>query len=535
MKRFRVAAWTFLGCGLLLIGVEAALRALGLGRETRFRFQASFPAKAADSLLVAHERRFFSLAAHHRIAPGHTGRYVNGDWPFRGRPPLPAPPGMPRVLVVGDSCVFGIGVDTSQTLSHQIALELARCGIGLDRIQVLNLGVPGYSVVQIHELLGEALEELQPLAVVFYVGAWNDQAPAVGPSDVELRSERQGLRGLVRRTALGATLGRWLTDGEPPSSMGIVSRVAEGDFAARLASMLDHCLARRAKPLVIAPAHPAQTAQEHPRTRRDAATCIAIAKQASVAFLDAAPILEETHLSEASLFLDFVHLAPTALQALGASVADVLQSLLSNLPPHGRAQGEIARVEILPPESSTFGDTAVHIRVSGIDLLHTPFVITVGGATLLDVRVTGPQEMAGILGANAAGQHEIVFQSADRCLVFPAAFSYRAPTLAIGSNPLHLILQARPGDRALLVAARSRAEYPIWTPQGESWLERSTLIEQSFWIDCDDAGLAGQDLSALPGGLQETVFVQALVYPCGASEDPALARWSNLAMLEPPR
>ncbi len=534
MSRLRVAGWTFLACGLLLIGFEVALRALGVGREARFRFQSSFPAKAADSLLVAHEQRFFTLASRHRIAPGHAGRYANGDWPFRGRPPLPAPSGMPRVLVVGDSCVFGIGVDASQTLSHQIALELARRGIGLAQIQVLNLGIPGYSVVQIHDLLGEALGELQPLAVVFYVGAWNDQAPAVALSDVELRSKRQGLRGLVRRTALGAALAR-MVPVDAPVAASHRARVSEHDFAARLASMLDLCQAHGAEPLVIAPAHPVQTAKENPRTRRDAATCLRVAKDASAAFLDAAPILAETALPEAALFLDFVHLAPVSLQALGASAAEALQSQLPALRAVDRAREEGVELEILPSESSTLGDTAARIRASGIDFQSTPFVILVGGAPLVDVRVTGPQEMAGILGANAAGQHEIVFQSADRCLVFPAAVSYRAPTLAIGSNPLRLTLQARPRDRALLVAARRRAESPIWTPQGESLLDRSTLLEQSFRIDCDDAGLAGQDLSALPGGLQENVFVQALVFPCGAAEDLALARWSNLATLEPPR
>ena len=71
-------------------------------------------------------------------------------------------------------------------------------------MQVLNSGVPGYSTVQMRDMLGEMLERFDFAAVVLYPAAWNYGAPAMGRNDLELREElaRGGFRRLVQRSAV---------------------------------------------------------------------------------------------------------------------------------------------------------------------------------------------------------------------------------------------------------------------------------------------------------------------------------------------
>ncbi len=69
-------------------------------------------------------------------------------------------PGRLRVALVGDSFIFGKGVEENQTLKARIDQELGRRGLG-DKVEVLNLGIPGANMAThvrmytlAHELLG---------------------------------------------------------------------------------------------------------------------------------------------------------------------------------------------------------------------------------------------------------------------------------------------------------------------------------------------------------------------------------------------
>jgi hypothetical protein len=110
--------------------------------------------------------------------PGYRGRveapefnheiFIN-QWGLRGREPrLEKDP----ILLVGDSFVFGIGVPEEQTIGARLGGALG------DRVEVLNLGVPGYSTRQYRLRLESILERLdrlkkkpQAIIVCFYLGA----------------------------------------------------------------------------------------------------------------------------------------------------------------------------------------------------------------------------------------------------------------------------------------------------------------------------------------------------------------------------
>lgn len=74
--------------------------------------------------------------------------------------------GRPRVLLLGDSRVYGMFLQDSQTLDRGLEAALRRtCGPG---VTVLNGGVPGYSTEQALEVLADVGPRLRPEVVVLF-------------------------------------------------------------------------------------------------------------------------------------------------------------------------------------------------------------------------------------------------------------------------------------------------------------------------------------------------------------------------------
>jgi len=72
--------------------------------------------------------------------------------------------GRTRVAVLGDSTVFGWGVDDGGSIADGM-----RQALGADRVEVINAGQPGYSTTQAAWLFGEAVAAYQPDLSVFFV------------------------------------------------------------------------------------------------------------------------------------------------------------------------------------------------------------------------------------------------------------------------------------------------------------------------------------------------------------------------------
>ncbi len=94
---------------------------------------------------------------------------------FRDRPWTPAPPpGVARVVVVGDSYVFGSGVpDAGGTLARSLesALGALRGGGGWE---VLNAGYPGWGLLTYFDVARRLVRELRPSVVVIATIGWSD-------------------------------------------------------------------------------------------------------------------------------------------------------------------------------------------------------------------------------------------------------------------------------------------------------------------------------------------------------------------------
>jgi lysophospholipase L1-like esterase len=92
-----------------------------------------------------------------RLEPGASG---HDQWGFRNR----EVPHRADVVTIGDSQTYGVGLPLFSSWPAQLSQ--------LTRLQVYNAALPGYSVVQYHELLRRYALQLKPSAVVvgFYFG-----------------------------------------------------------------------------------------------------------------------------------------------------------------------------------------------------------------------------------------------------------------------------------------------------------------------------------------------------------------------------
>ena len=103
-----------------------------------------------------------------------------------------------RVLAVGNSCTFGIGIGDSETWPAALEDEMNRTTGGM--VEVINAGVPGYTAFQGKRFLESRGLDFDPDLVIVSFG-FND-------SDVwSSRSDRETARALQRKE-WGALLGK---------------------------------------------------------------------------------------------------------------------------------------------------------------------------------------------------------------------------------------------------------------------------------------------------------------------------------------
>lgn len=123
----------------------------------------------------------------YRLRPGFEGTVtnraefdthvvVNRDG-LRGRPTGPKPPGMLRILALGDSFTFGVGAQEDETWPSRLEAILRQRGV---RAEVLNAGAPGFGVpdeAAWYAAWGVPLQPDVALVAVFMANDLQDAAP----------------------------------------------------------------------------------------------------------------------------------------------------------------------------------------------------------------------------------------------------------------------------------------------------------------------------------------------------------------------
>ncbi|MCB9881119.1 MAG: hypothetical protein H6834_04955 [Planctomycetes bacterium] len=528
-------------CGLIL-ALEGTLRIVGFapeGEEAR-RLRIARTLIEDTRSFEPHARRLYTLSSNYRHSSEHAGRYARGPWAFRGRPLEPSSTDRVRIAVVGDSCVYGTGVDVADTLPYRIERELLERGFDESRVEVVNFGVPGYSTVQIHELLVEVLDTWSPRVVVLYAGAWNDQTPALGMTDRMLRNGRprsvlqdvldhtaihRAMTRLVRpKSSISATVAlERFRNGEPPLGY----RVSTQELGDEMRAMMRVCRAHGVALQVVVPAHPKDTLIYHPRTGSDAESIRAIAREEGVDTLDAPRLFHALEDAGESSFTDFVHLSPDGTSLLARHAADWIARHLGT--PLATHWAESLQIESFEPRSlSAFGDEDVSFTLLGRASSDPAPTVLVGGAPLLDVRVDPGGRVHGRTMANRGGLRDVVVLTERGVTVARRVIDVRPAELsARAAEGLHVQLHARPGDRAVVYVARRRRDRPSWSHHGASFLDMEKAVRLTGSLRADDVGREYDEVEVTG----EELFVQALVVPHGEPEGSPLARWSALVTL----
>ncbi|MDJ0849938.1 MAG: SGNH/GDSL hydrolase family protein [Myxococcota bacterium] len=191
---------------LCLLGGELLLRAWGFGRTVQYEYD--------ESLLWRFVPDQDAYAPSYRVgyrinSRGHRGPEVA----------VPKPPGVFRVLGIGDSVLFGQGVPDEQTLVRRLEAAL-RARWRTSEVEVINAGVPGHAVQQYEVFLRSEGLGLEPDLVL--VGfCKNDVVSAEQVAEMRVYAERFRPRGarVVRDRIRRASA--WLHVG-----VGLYDRVA---------------------------------------------------------------------------------------------------------------------------------------------------------------------------------------------------------------------------------------------------------------------------------------------------------------------
>lgn len=153
----------------VFVALELALRLAGLDAHFQNRFFILNRAIDYPDVFARDSELFWRLRPNQTITSrffeGHT--YRINSLGFRGDP-IAETPTRPRILLLGNSCMFGWGVADSQTIAGRIEQQLD------GGFEAINAGVPGYSSLQGRRLLETRLTGLRPQVIAIMFG-WNDQ------------------------------------------------------------------------------------------------------------------------------------------------------------------------------------------------------------------------------------------------------------------------------------------------------------------------------------------------------------------------
>ncbi len=206
-----------------------------------------------------------------------------------------------RILCVGDSSTFGLGVAYGQTYGVQLERQIQEHAPHRVVRSVLA-ALPGYSTFQDRAWMARHFATVQPAVTLFYCGAWNDYLPAIGGDDAHYSNSlhNQSSSSLIRlinaafatpkpdADAVRATQ-RAFSAGDAPEGR----RVPLVDFRHNLEAMIQTARGGGSQVVMMVPPLPRKTRDDYPVAARYAAVVREVATTTGAELVDALALLDE--------------------------------------------------------------------------------------------------------------------------------------------------------------------------------------------------------------------------------------------------
>ena len=321
MRFLRRASLAVGGLLLALLLAELLLSAAGVGQQAAV---SPFGTDGAAAGVVLDDPELG-----YRLKPGVTllDTYRINALGYRGPDVGPRRPGLLRLLAVGDSTTFGLGVAEPQRWSDVLGRLLAALFEGRREVEVCNAGVPSYSSLHNLVQLERDLSVVRPDIVLLHVTGHNDSCTTLGRTDAEQLAWARSAVGFWERLSLVQAAGL----ASPPPMGPARLRVSAEELEANLHAAA--VLVRRsgAAPVFVISARSESAVRHAPLQGEVDAIVERVAEQERVPLADARPGF--ARLKPRNDFLDTIHPNPdghrviawavlTALLARGGPLAD---------------------------------------------------------------------------------------------------------------------------------------------------------------------------------------------------------------------
>ncbi|HUG92600.1 MAG TPA: GDSL-type esterase/lipase family protein [Planctomycetaceae bacterium] len=226
-----------------------------------------------------------------------------------------------RVLAIGDSCTFGVGVDDDESWPAMLQRQFERGG---RTVEVINAGVPGYTAYQGRRYLESEGLALRPDVVVACFG-FNDRDSWASRSDVETARllASSGHDSPLMQSRLYAAIRRLLRDsGEPDENAAARPRLSVIEFRDTLREIHGLCDQAGAKLVLLVWPFEPQVRQRVRELEPYQQTVVTAGRRMNVPVINLVDAFIDSQRD--GLFVDHIHAAPAGCRLAAEAISTAL-------------------------------------------------------------------------------------------------------------------------------------------------------------------------------------------------------------------